>query len=85
MLNHSVQSWSSEESRSIETGKSFLQGLEMDPEGVVVDNSKGVYYKGEFGCQRYIQEVADMCKLSKKRHTKLIHNKLNARFMTMMM
>ena len=63
MLNHSVQSWSSEESRSIETGKSFLQGLEMDPESVVVDNSKGVYYKGEFGCQRYIQEVADMCKL----------------------
>ena len=57
MLSHSVESWSSEESRSVETGKSFLEGLEMDPEGVVVDNRKGVYYKGEFGCERYIQEV----------------------------
>ena len=63
MLSHSVESWSSEESRSVETGKSFLEGLEMDPEGVVVDNRKGVYYKGEFGCERYIQEVADTCKL----------------------
>ena len=57
---NSVQSWASEESRSIETGKSFLQGLEMDPEGIVVDNSKAVYYKGEFGCERYIQEVSDI-------------------------
>ena len=57
---NSVKSWASEESRSIETGKSFLQGLEMDPEGIVVDNSKAVYYKGEFGCERYIQEVSDI-------------------------
>ena len=71
MLNHSVQSWSSEESRSIETGKSFLEGLEMDPEGVVVDNSKGVYYKGEFGCQRYIQEVA---KKEKKTNNGTVEN-----------
>ena len=49
-VNNSVKSWASEESRSIETGKSFLQGLNMDPEGIVVDNSKAVYYKGEFGC-----------------------------------
>ena len=56
-LFESVESWSSEESRSIETGKSFLEGLEMDPESIVVDNSKAVYYKGEFGCERYVQEV----------------------------
>ena len=59
-VNNSVKSWASEESRSIETGKSFLQGLKMDPEGIAVDNSKAVYYKGEFGCERYIQEVSDI-------------------------
>ena len=32
----------------------------MDPEAIVVDNSKAVYYKGEFGCERYIQEVSDI-------------------------
>ena len=38
----------------------------MDPGGVVVDNRKGVYYKGEFGCERYIQEVADIIVNCKK-------------------
>ena len=77
-LFESVESWSSEESRSIETGKSFLEGLEMDPESIVVDNSKAVYYKGEFGCERYVQEVRD------KYRDNAIYSNL-ARFMTMMM
>ena len=55
-----MESWASEESRSIDTGKSFLKGLEMDPEGIVVDNSKAHYYKGEFGCERYDQEVSQV-------------------------
>merc|ERR550532_880223 len=54
-----VESWASDASRSIDTGKSFLEGLEMDPESIVVDNSRAHYYKGEFGCERYIQEVYD--------------------------
>ena len=58
-LFESVESWASDASRSIDTGKSFLEGLEMDPESIVVDNSKAVYYKGEFGCERYVQEVRD--------------------------
>ena len=58
-LVESVESWASDASRSIDTGKSFLEGLEMDPESIEVDNSKAVYYKGEFGCERYVQEVSD--------------------------
>ena len=44
----------------------------MDPGGVVVDNRKGVYYKGEFGCERYIQEVADIIVNCKKETISLL-------------
>merc|ERR1712176_973088 len=37
---------------------SFLGGLEM-PQNTYVDNSKAIYYKNEFGCDRYEQEVYD--------------------------
>ena len=53
----SVESRSSYKSRTIETGNSFLEGLEM-PQNTYVDNSKAIYYKNEFGCDRYEQEVS---------------------------
>ena len=53
-----VQSWTSSKERAIETGKSFLQGLELDPEDIVVDNSKATYYKDEYGCEKYVNEVS---------------------------
>ena len=54
-----VQSWTSDKQRAIETGKSFLQGLELDSEDIVVDNSKATYYKDEYGCEKYVNEVND--------------------------
>ena len=53
----SVKSWASDKERAIETGKSFLEGLELNPEDIVVDNSKATYYKDEYGCERYVKEV----------------------------
>ena len=54
----SVQSWTSDKERAIETGKSFLTGLELDPEDIVVDNSKATYYKDEYGCEKYVYGVS---------------------------
>ena len=53
----SVESWASDKERAIETGKSFLEGLELNPEDIVVDNCKATYYKDECGCVRYVKEV----------------------------
>ena len=53
----SVESRASDKERAIETGKSFLEGLELNPEDIVVDNSKATYYKDEYGCERYVKEV----------------------------
>ena len=53
----SVESRSSYKSRTIETGNSFLEGLEL-PQNTFVDDSKSIYYKNEFGCDRYEQEVS---------------------------
>jgi len=53
-----VDARSSYKSRTVETGNSFLEGLDMQ-QNTYVDNSKGVYYKNEFGCDRYEQEVYD--------------------------
>ena len=53
----SVESWTSSKERAISTGKSFLEGLELNPENIVVDNSKATYYKGEYGCEKYVVEV----------------------------
>jgi len=55
---NNVQSRASYKSRTIETGNSFLEGLEL-PQNTRVDNSKSIYYKNEFGCERYVQEVYD--------------------------
>ena len=56
-----VDARGSYKSRTIETGNSFLEGLEFE-QSVYVDNEKSIYYKNEFGCDRYEQEVGD-CKL----------------------
>ena len=53
----SVKSWASDKERAIETGKSFLEGLGLNPEDIVVNNSKATYYKDEYGCERYVKEV----------------------------
>ena len=76
----SVESRASYKSRTIETGNSFLEGLEL-PQTTYVDNSKSIYYKNEFGCDRYEQEVGT-CKLLKEK--RLIYFSL-CRFMTMTM
>merc|ERR1712227_1110301 len=55
---NNVESRSSYKSRTIETGNSFLEGLELR-QNTYVDNSKSIYYKNEFGCDRYEQEVYD--------------------------
>merc|ERR1711909_132216 len=55
---NNVESRASYKSRTIETGNSFLEGLEL-PQTTYVDNSKSIYYKNEFGCDRYEQEVYD--------------------------
>jgi len=55
---NNVESRSSYKSRTIETGNSFLEGLEL-PQNTFVDDSKSIYYKNEFGCDRYEQEVYD--------------------------
>ena len=35
-------------------------GLDLNPDDIVVDNSKGNYYKAEYGgCERYGQEVSE--------------------------
>ncbi len=52
----SVDARSSYKSRTIETGNSFLEGLELQ-QNTHVDDSKSIYYKNEFGCARYEQEV----------------------------
>ena len=52
----SVDSRASYKSRTIETGNSFLEGLGLE-HNVYVNNEKSVYYKNEFGCDRYEQEV----------------------------
>ena len=56
----SIEARSSYKSRSIETGNNFLKGV-VDAEEthppIAVDNSKGIYYKGEYGCAKYVQEV----------------------------
>ena len=57
----SVDSRASSKSRAIETGNSFLEGLGFE-QSVSVDTSKSTYYKNEFGCARYKQEVG-ACKL----------------------
>ena len=57
----SVDSRASYKSRTIETGNSFLEGLGFE-QSVYVDNEKSIYYKNEFGCDRYEQEVG-ACKL----------------------
>merc|ERR1719333_682104 len=53
-----VDARGSYKSRTLETGNSFLEGLGM-PQNTYVDNSKAIYYKNEFGCDRYEQEVYD--------------------------
>merc|ERR1719297_347394 len=53
-----VDARASYKSRTIETGNSFLEGLEFE-QSVYVDNEKSIYYKNEFGCDRYEQEVYD--------------------------
>jgi len=57
-----IEARSSYKSRSIETGNNFLKGV-VDAEEthppIAVDNSKGIYYKGEYGCGKYVQEVYD--------------------------
>ena len=59
----------------------------MDPESIVVDNSKAVYYKGEFGCERYVQEVRDKYTEKNNRESKMmiLMPIIPARFMTIMM
>ena len=52
----SVEARSSYKSRAIETGNSFLEGLEME-QNTYVDNSKSIYHRNEYGCDRYEQEV----------------------------
>jgi len=54
----SVDARASYKSRTIETGNNFLEGLEFE-QSVYVDNEKSIYYKNEFGCDRYEQEVYD--------------------------
>merc|ERR1719316_613487 len=53
-----VDARGSYKSRTLETGNSFLEGLEFE-QSVYVDNEKSIYYKNEFGCDRYEQEVYD--------------------------
>jgi len=53
-----VDARGSYKSRTLETGNSFLEGLEFE-QNVYVDNEKSIYYKNEFGCDRYEQEVYD--------------------------
>jgi len=55
---NNVDSRASYKSRTIETGNSFLEGLGLE-QSVYVDNEKSIYYKNEFGCDRYEQEVYD--------------------------
>ena len=57
----SVDARASYKSRTIETGNSFLEGLGFE-QSTYVDNEKSIYYKDEFGCARYDQEVG-ACKL----------------------
>jgi len=54
----SVDSRASYKSRTIETGNSFLEGLGLE-QNTYVDIEKSIYYKNEFGCDRYEQEVYD--------------------------
>jgi len=54
----SVDARASYKSRTIETGNSFLEGLGFE-QSTYVDNEKSIYYKDEFGCARYDQEVRD--------------------------
>jgi len=55
---NNVDSRASYKSRTIETGNSFLEGLGFE-QSTYVDNEKSIYYKDEFGCARYDQEVRD--------------------------
>ena len=55
---NNVESRASYKSRTIETGFNFLMGLEL-PYNTYVDNSKSIYDKNEFGCDKYKQEVFD--------------------------
>lgn len=55
---NNVEARSSYKSRTIETGNGFLEGLELQ-QNTYIDNSKSIYYKNEFGCDRYEQEVYD--------------------------
>merc|ERR1711860_323937 len=55
---NNVDSRASYKSRTIGTGNSFLEGLGFE-QSVYVDNEKSIYYKNEFGCDRYEQEVYD--------------------------
>ena len=62
----SVDARASYKSRTIETGNSFLEGLGFE-QSTYVDNEKSRYYKDEFGCARYDQEVG-ACKLLVQGH-----------------
>merc|ERR1712110_856733 len=55
---NNVDARASYKSRTIETGNSFLEGLGFE-QSTYVDNEKSIYYKDEFGCARYDQEVRD--------------------------
>merc|ERR1712137_861790 len=55
---NNVDARASYKSRTIETGNSFLEGLGFE-QSTYVDNEKSRYYKDEFGCARYDQEVRD--------------------------
>merc|ERR1711909_53297 len=55
---NNVDSRASYKSRTIETGNSFLEGMGFE-QSTYVDNEKSIYYKNEFGCDRYEQEVYD--------------------------
>merc|ERR1719431_846689 len=41
------------------------QGVLELPQNTLVDNSKSIYYKNEFGCERYAQEVYDNDNMTK--------------------
>merc|ERR1711988_629671 len=73
---NNVETRDSYKSRTIETAHSFLEGLEGLPYNTYVDNSKSIYYKNVFGCDRYEQEVLENDDVTKAEAIKLTQSKV---------
>merc|ERR1711988_1564422 len=73
---NNVETRASYKSRTIETEHSFLVGLEGLPYNTYVDNSKSIYYKNVFGCDRYEQEVLENDDVTKAEAIKLTQSKV---------